>query len=150
MEAVLAQLDGVEHVRRSALPRQRRSCALTCGRVLRPAQIPTVCVWNKIDKAADPAALRARAATAALPTVCVSALTRAGMDDLWRVVQAEIERQTLVSLVCLVPFEHAQVLSRIRALGALEHEEYREDGILVTAKVPMSLAAGPLKPWRQA
>ncbi len=124
VEAVLAQLEGVEHV-------------------------PIVQVWNKIDQAADPDSLRRRAAQQTLPTICVSALTGEGVAELWETVQAVIEQHTLVSLTALLPFDEGHQLARIRQLGVLESEEYTDAGVLVQAKVPPSLA-GTLMPFRHA
>jgi GTP-binding protein HflX len=106
-------------------------------------------VWNKIDKAADPAQLRARAALQPRPTICMSALTGEGLPELWQAVQAAVEQQTLVSLEVLLPFEQGALLGKIRRLGAVEEEEYQEAGVRVRAKVPSSLA-GQLMQWRQS
>jgi GTP-binding protein HflX len=113
------------------------------------AQIPIVMVWNKLDMASDPAELRRRAARQTLPTVCISAATGAGLPELWETVQTAVEQQTLVSLECLLPHEHSHLLGKIRQLGAVEREEYEDAGVLVTAKVPSSLA-GQLMQWRRS
>jgi GTP-binding protein HflX len=116
---------------------------------LSPAQIPIIMVWNKLDLANDPDELRRRAALQAQPTVCISAATGEGLPALWKMVQAAVEQQTLVSLECLLPHEHSHLLGKIRRLGAVEREEYDDAGVLVRAKVPSSLA-GQLMQWRRS
>lgn len=106
-------------------------------------------MYNKIDLAADPDALRHRALSQSKPTVCVSALTGEGLELLWETISATIEQQTLVSLECLLPFDQGGLLGKIRRLGAVESEEYTDAGVRITAKVPQSLA-GTLMPWRLA
>ena len=110
-------------------------------------QIPTVIVFNKIDLAADPEGLRQRALIQPLPTVCVSALTGEGLSELWDAVAHAVEQQQMVGLECLLPFDQGGLLGKIRRLGAVEREEYTDEGISITAKVPQSLA-GTLMPWR--
>ena len=110
-------------------------------------QLPKVVVFNKVDMAADPSALRQRASKQQTPTVCVSAHTGEGLDELWETIAAAVEQQTLVSLECLLPFDQGSLLGKIRRLGAVEREEYTDAGVSVTAKVPQSLA-GTLMPWR--
>ena len=110
-------------------------------------QIPMVVVYNKIDLAADPNALRQRALKQPVPTVCVSALTGEGLDELWETIAAAVEQQTLVSLECLLPFDQGGLLGKIRRLGAVDRENYTDAGVSITAKVPQSLAA-MLMPWR--
>ena len=104
-------------------------------------------MFNKIDLAADPHALRQRALMQPLPTVCVSALTGEGLPELWDAVANAVEQQQMIGLECLLPFDQGGLLGKIRRLGAVEREEYTDEGISITAKVPQSLA-GTLMPWR--
>ena len=127
VEGVLAQLDGVDAV-------------------------PILMVWNKVDLAADPEALRLRAAQETTPTVCVSALTGEGLPDFWDAVLRFIEEETLVSINLLLPLElGSDVLARIRACGGVVDVEDWASGasVSVAAQVPPSLA-GLLRPYRIA
>ena len=100
------------------------------------AHIPMVVLWNKIDIAADPERLRQEAKLQKVRTVCASALTGEGLDDLWLAVQ-ELTEQQLVQLQVLLPFAQMDLLSDIRRHGSVESEEYTEEGVLVKAKVPL-------------
>ena len=106
---------------------------------LEVAHIPMVILWNKIDIAADPERLRREAKLQKVRTVCASALTGEGLEDLWRAVQ-ELTDQQLVQMQVLLPFDQANLVSDIRRHGILESEEFTEDGVLVKAKVPLFIS----------
>jgi GTP-binding protein HflX len=53
--------------------------------------IPLLCVWNKVDRAEDPEALRAEAARRGNNIVCMSALTGEGMPGFYAAVEQKIK-----------------------------------------------------------
>lgn len=108
--------------------------------------IPTLMVWNKIDKAEDPEKLRLEAERRQ-DVVCVSALTGEGLDDFCNAVQVKL-KDTMVWIEALIPFDKGELLSTIHHVGMVEKTEYVENGTLVRAHVPLRFAR-LLTPMRQ-
>ncbi len=123
VDAVLEQLEGVEH-------------------------IPRLMVWNKLDIAPDPERLLREARQQAQTTVCISAVTGQGVPEFWAAVQALTDRQ-LVCLEALLPFDRLELLADIRRHGSVEAEEYTETGVRIQAKAPLWLSRR-LSEWRRA
>jgi len=73
--------------------------------------------------------------------VRISAKTGEGLDRLTEILE-EILRSRKIFLEKLYSYREAGKIQTIRKYGQLLTEEYREDGILVTAYVPAELYAG--------
>ncbi len=67
--------------------------------------------------------------------VHISAKYGRGIAELLQTLE-EIANEGLVKIERVFPYEEAGKISRIRELGRLEEEEYREDGIFIRASVP--------------
>lgn len=101
---------------------------------------PLITVWNKVDAAADPDAVRAVAAARPAPTVAVSAHTGDGLDALLAAIEAAVS-DALVPVRALIPFDAGALAAAARADGVVAREAYVEGGTLVQARVPPGLAA---------
>ncbi|MGH7946110.1 MAG: GTPase HflX [Opitutaceae bacterium] len=97
-----------------------------------------VTVFNKID-AADPALL-ARARKLVPGALFVSALTREGLDALEaRCLELVAEAHASTELV--VPHERYDVIARLHAVGHIQSEEQRDDGVHLRGRFPPTQAA---------
>eukprot|EP00271_Cylindrocystis_brebissonii_P011904 TRINITY_DN29918_c0_g1_i1.p1 TRINITY_DN29918_c0_g1~~TRINITY_DN29918_c0_g1_i1.p1 ORF type:complete len:841 (+),score=137.98 TRINITY_DN29918_c0_g1_i1:3327-5849(+) len=105
---------------------------------LQVEHVPILSVWNKIDQAANPRAIR-RLAERRGNTVCISALTGEGMDGFFDAIQDIIKTDLLVPIEVVVPYSQMDVISVIHRLGMVDSEEYLAEGTLVVAHVPLSL-----------
>ena len=101
---------------------------------------PLVTVWNKVDAAADPAAVRAVAAARTAPTIPVSAHTGDGLEALLAAVEAAVAG-ALVPVTALVPFDAGALAAAARSDGVVAAEAYLPSGTLLRARVPPGLAA---------
>ncbi len=94
---------------------------------------PTLTLYNKIDAAEDPGAIRALA-EADPKTVCVSALTGEGIEELMALVRAQV--QELLGFVrALVPYSEGGLVQQSHDFGRVHTVEYREDGIYIEAEL---------------
>ena len=109
---------------------------------------PTVVVWNKMDVASSPDIgyvpedrLRFEAARRTMTVAC-SALTGDGMGDFVATIETALQRALMTPVEALLPYqgEGSSLLSLCHTQGAIEAEEYRENGVLVMANVPVELA----------
>ena len=97
-----------------------------------------VTVFNKID-AASPEML-ARARRLVPDALFVSALTRAGLDALEaRCLELIAEAHSATEL--LVPHERYDVIARLHAVGHVQSEELRDDGVHLRGRFPPAQAA---------
>jgi len=110
------------------------------------SSIPKLIVWNKVDKASDPQKIKLEAANKE-DTVCISALTGEGLNEFCNAVQEKL-KDTMVWVVALIPFDKGELLSTIHQVGMVEKTEYKENGTLVRAHVPLRFAR-LLTPMRQ-
>ena len=104
---------------------------------------PVVNVFNKVDLAD---AIELRAAKQAVPdALFVSARTGAGIDALKERCR-EIVAHTLGTIQLLIPHDRYDLVAKLHALGHVQEQEHREDGVLVTGRFPPS-QAGLLGPF---
>lgn len=87
--------------------------------------IPTLTVFNKCDLIDT---------GASLPGVAVSAVTGAGLDTLLAAVSDKLSER-VVRCVVKLPFDRLNLAAVIRRHGNVLSEEYRDDGLLLTATV---------------
>ena len=92
-----------------------------------------VTVFNKID-AADPAML-ARARKLVPGALFVSALTREGLD-LLEARCLELIAEAHASTELVVPHERYDVIARLHAVGHIQSEEQRDDGVHLRGRFP--------------
>ncbi|PKA62123.1 GTP-binding protein [Apostasia shenzhenica] len=107
--------------------------------------IPKLVVWNKVDKADDPHKVKYEAEKKGI--LCISAITGDGLDRFCDAVQAKL-RDSMVKVEAFVPYGQGDLLSTIHQVGIVEETEYMEQGTIVRAYVPLSLARS-LTPVRQ-
>ncbi|KAG6493625.1 hypothetical protein ZIOFF_048618 [Zingiber officinale] len=109
------------------------------------ALIPKLIVWNKIDKTSGPDTLKSEAEK--IGAVCISAINGDGLEQFCSAVQAKL-KDSLVPVEALIPYEKGELLNSIHQVGLVERTEYKENGTLVIAHVPLPLAR-LLAPMRQ-
>ena len=97
-----------------------------------------VTVFNKIDRLEQDVALRDLHSDY---QVKLSAKTGEGLEELSTILET-ILRSRKIYLERLFSYQEAGKIQTIRRLGQLLSEEYREDGIFVTAYVPTEIYAG--------
>ena len=96
---------------------------------------PVITLFNKIDRCEERPLLRDAHADHVL---AISARTGEGLDSFLDLLgQVLRERQAYVD--CVIPYAEAGLLAQIRKTGQLLSEEYREEGIAVTAYVPAEI-----------
>lgn len=100
-------------------------------------EVPEVIVVNKAD-AADPIVL-SRLRQREPHSVVVSARTGAGIDELRRLVEAELPRPG-VPFDALLPYERGDLLNRIHQHGEIESLEHTGDGTRVVGRAHDDLA----------
>ncbi|KAJ7541315.1 hypothetical protein O6H91_10G054000 [Diphasiastrum complanatum] len=100
--------------------------------------IPSLCIWNKVDKARDPAIMKAEAKRRS-NVVCISALTGEGMQDFYDAIESKL-KDLLVWIEAVVPYQKGDLVDTIHRLGIVEEEEYMNTGTLVKAHVPLGLS----------
>jgi GTP-binding protein HflX len=104
---------------------------------------PVVNVFNKVDLAD---AVEIREARQAVPdALLVSAKTGAGIPALVGKCR-EMIAHGLGSVRLLIPLDRYDIVARLHALGHVQEQEHREDGVLVTGRFPAS-QAGALEPF---
>ena len=104
---------------------------------------PVVNVFNKVDLAD---ALELRAARQSVPdALFLSARTKAGLDLLVERCR-EMIAHSFGSVTLLVPHDRYDIVAKLHALGHVQSQEHREDGVLVTGRFPPS-QAGLLDPF---
>ncbi len=101
-----------------------------------------VTVFNKTDCPGAPAILRDPQSDF---QVRISALTGEGIGKLEEILSA-ILRSRRIYLERLFPYREAGRIQQIRREGELLGEEYREDGIFVTAYVPAEIYESLIRP----
>ena len=96
---------------------------------------PVITAFNKSDIAAD----EIFRDPAASKTVLISAKEGKGIDRLIAAISDILkERQTLLRMQ--IPYSESAFAGRVRQMGQVMEEEYREDGIFLRAYVPPDLA----------
>ena len=99
---------------------------------------PTLTVFNKVDAATEDGRRHAR--HLAPDPLFVSAKTGENLDAL-EVRCIELIAHTLGSLSLLVPHRRYDVVARLHAVGHVQHEEQRDDGVYVQGRFPASQRA---------
>lgn len=97
-----------------------------------------VTVFNKIDRLEHEVILKDLQSDY---QVRVSAKTGGGLNELTEILET-ILRSRKIFLEKLYPYKDAGKIQTIRRYGQLLSEEYRDDGIMVTAYVPTELYSG--------
>jgi len=96
-------------------------------------------VWNKVDAALDPGAVRAVAA-ARRDTFPVSALSGEGLGALVAAIERHVGA-SLLPVAARLPFSAGDLAAEARRSGVVAGEGFAPEGIILLARVPPSLAA---------
>ena len=112
---------------------QHHATTLAVLNELGAADQTIVTVFNKID-AADPAML-ARARKLVPGALFVSAVTREGLD-LLEARCLELIAEAHASTELVVPHERYDVIARLHAVGHIQSEEQRDDGVHLRGRFP--------------
>ncbi|XAR61715.1 hypothetical protein NMG60_11016216 [Bertholletia excelsa] len=110
------------------------------------ASIPKLMVWNKVDKASDPAKIKLEAEKKE-DVVCTSALSGEGLDVFCNAIQEKL-KDSMVWVEALIPYSRGELLSTVHQVGVVKRTEYTEKGTLIKAYVPLRFAR-LLTPMRQ-
>ncbi|KAF5462070.1 hypothetical protein F2P56_018110 [Juglans regia] len=110
------------------------------------SSIPNLMVWNKVDKVSDPQKIKSEAEKRE-DVVCISAFNGEGLHEFCDAVQEKL-KDSMVWVEALIPFDKGELLSTIHQVGMVERTEYKENGTLVKAHVPLRFAR-LLTPMRQ-
>ncbi|XP_041021510.1 GTPase HflX [Juglans microcarpa x Juglans regia] len=110
------------------------------------SSIPNLMVWNKVDKVGDPQKIKSEAEKRE-DVVCISAFNGEGLHEFCDAVQEKL-KDSMVWVEALIPFDKGELLSTIHQVGMVERTEYKENGTLVKAHVPLRFAR-LLTPMRQ-
>ncbi|RSS81510.1 GTPase HflX [Streptomyces sp. WAC05292] len=112
------------------------------------ADVPEIVVVNKAD-AADPLVLQ-RLLRIERHSIAVSARTGQGIEELLRLIDAELPRPS-VEVEALVPYTHGSLVARAHAEGEVVSEEHTPEGTLLKVLVHPELAAelAPFVPAKQ-
>lgn len=108
-------------------------------------EIPKLTVWNKVDNTEDPCEVRREAEKSG--AICISAMTGDGLEQFCDAVQSKL-RDSMVHVEALISYDKGELLNVVHQVGIVEGTEYKENGTLVRAHVPLSLAR-LLTPMRQ-
>jgi len=103
----------------------------------------TLTVFNKIDAATAEDLRRAR--HLAPDAIFVSALTRAGLDQLEERC-VELIADEFGATVLLVPHDRYDVVARLHAIGHVQEQEHRDDGIFIRGRFPVT-QSGLIAPY---
>jgi len=100
---------------------------------------PTLTVFNKMDRVANPEDVQAWAGRHR-PSVLVSATTGAGMNELRAAIGRLLARQ-MVLVDILIPFDREELRALAHERGRVLEEEFTEQGTRLLAELPVDLAA---------
>ncbi|HEX6489608.1 MAG TPA: GTPase HflX [Candidatus Dormibacteraeota bacterium] len=120
-----------------ALPRHRETVDQVLTE-LGAAAKPRVIALNKSDLVGPATRRRALAELSELgfrQAAAVSALGRAGLEDLVRCIEAVVRRE-MVELELLVPYGREEVLAELREVGGIDRLEYEQAGNHVWGRAP--------------
>jgi GTP-binding protein HflX len=122
---------------------KHRATTLSVMAELGAGDKPVVNVFNKVDLAD---AVELRAARQAVPdALFVSARTGKGIDTLIERCR-EMIAHSFGTVTLLVPHDRYDIVAKLHALGHVQEQEHREEGVLVTGRFPPS-QAGLLDPF---
>lgn len=102
------------------------------------AEKPMVVAFNKCDLVPDRIWLGSRAKREEHATV-ISAATGEGLEDLLRLIGERLE-QELVPVELVVPWTAQDLVSEVHTRGRVLAEDYRREGVALTARVPEDIA----------
>jgi GTPase len=122
---------------------KHRETTLSVLAELGAGERPILNVFNKVDLAD---AIEIRSAKRAVPdALFVSAVTGKGIEALRERCQQMIVNDA-GNIQLLIPHDRYDLVAKLHALGDVQEQEHREDGVLVTGRFPPS-QAGILKPF---
>jgi GTP-binding protein HflX len=96
---------------------------------------PVVVALNKTDLLAAGTALQLNGVASTLPSVQISALTGAGIDDLLRCISQTLLSQ-FVALDVLIPYDRGELVGQFHQFGTIEHESYEDTGTHLIGHMP--------------
>jgi len=102
------------------------------------SEVPVIHAWNKIDSAAQPERVRAAALDRWPNTVCISAATGEGIEELLSAIESCIvSSDNMVQINLVLPYERGDLLDLIHSQGIfMEEVKYLPEGTSVNAVVP--------------
>ncbi|QDZ19901.1 GTPase HflX [Chloropicon primus] len=102
------------------------------------SEVPVIHAWNKIDcidGGVEPQVMAA--ATNRSNTVCISAQSGEGIDDLLEAIESNvISLGDMSPVTAIIPYDRGDLLDLIHSQGVMEGVDYLEEGTKVTAVIP--------------
>lgn len=106
---------------------------------LNAEDVPVITVLNKIDACQDPAVLQ-KLKHLYPKSIAISALNHTGFDELQEVMIDELSKQRK-RLNLRIPQSEYAIVSEIRRLGNVLHQDYDDNDVLLNVEVPAQLVA---------
>ena len=101
------------------------------------SDVPVIHAWNKIDSAAQPELVRAAALDRWPNTVCISAATGEGIEELLNAIEiCIVSSDNMVNIDLTLPYERGDLLDLIHSQGVMEEVKYLPEGTRVSAAIP--------------
>jgi len=107
--------------------------------------LPVVVALNKADKVASDLRPELAGASAALPSVRVSALLGSGIDELLRCISEQLV-QRFAALDVLIPYDRGDLVALLHQFGTITYEGYEEGGTHLRGSIPAN-HSGPFAPF---
>ena len=108
---------------------------------------PMLLALNKVDAIPPDLSLLLPDVVDRLPSVRVSALKGAGIDELLSCISDNLLSQ-FVALDVLIPYNHGELVALFHKYGTIEHESYEESGTHLRGHMP-SNHSGPFLSFRR-
>ncbi len=96
---------------------------------------PMVVALNKVDLLPAGTTLQLNGVASTFPSVQLSALTGAGIDDLLRCISQTLLSQ-FVALDVLIPYNRGELVAQFHQFGTIKHESYEEEGTHLVGHMP--------------
>ena len=96
-----------------------------------------VVALNKADLVASDLQLALTGASAALPSVQVSALSGSGINELLGCISEQLV-QRFAALDVLIPYDRGDLVALLHQFGTIEYEGYQEGGTHLRGRIPVN------------
>jgi GTPase len=106
---------------------------------------PVIVALNKADLVASDIPLSLSGASAALPSVRLSALLGSGIDELLCCISAQLV-QGFDALDVLIPYDRGDLVALLHQVGTIAYEGYEEGGTHLRGYIPAN-HSGPFAPF---
>lgn len=117
----------------------QRDSVLETVELLGASNVPTITVFNKIDKLSDPI-LAERLVEEWPGSVAISAQSGAGIDQLLSLITQNCQKK-MERVVALVPYDQAALIEACYKFGRVIKKDYLDDGVYLEAELLPEMCA---------